>query len=200
MSVPHGRLVPQRHGGGQGRQQLPYVPLQHGEGPQACRAVRPFLPNLVFLGLGLFPHLLHRLLPWTCRRHGRRDGGAGLPPLRHWGVPLLSPSAESGSSFTPRSPSDTMPTGRPRIARSATMPQTWLFSMTITSPLSVFRIARAVSYTATVPGSALGWEGISSRICWTIPYALGWGQRLGLWAVGQRCAWDGSGATLPLQP
>jgi hypothetical protein len=85
MASLTGAWCPSAMAGGKGGQQFPNASLQHRKGPQARRAVRPFLPNLLFFRLGLFPHLLHRLLPWMCRRHGRRLGGAGLPPLRHSG-------------------------------------------------------------------------------------------------------------------
>jgi hypothetical protein len=57
-----------------------------------------------------------------------------------------------------------------------------------------------ISARVVVTGScAAGVGGISTRICWAIRYSLGWGQHLGLGAVGQRCARDRSGAALPLQ-
>ena len=52
---------------------------------------------------------------------------------------------------------------------------------------------------STTGSCAAGVEGISTRICWAIRDSLGWGQPLGLGAMGQRCARDRSGAALPLQ-
>ena len=87
-SVPHGRVVPQRHGGGQGGQQLPDRPLQHREGDQARLALDSLLPNLLFFCLGLFPHCLH-----TRIRSGRGrvyrlhwDRGITLPRVTYWGA------------------------------------------------------------------------------------------------------------------
>src|SRR5215216_6898455 len=59
--------------------------------------------------------------------------------------------------------------------------------MTITSPISASRMARAASCTDAVPGRDTGLGVISSRICCAIRYSFYWGRGLGLRDVGQRC-------------
>ena len=55
-----------------------------------------------------------------------------------------------------------------------TMPQTRLCSMTITSPISPSRMARAASCTEAVPGSDTGFGVISSRICCAMRSSFCW--------------------------
>src|SRR5262245_23809471 len=68
------------------------------------------------------------------------------------------------------------------------MPQTRLCSMTITSPISASRMARAASCTDAVPGSATGLGVISSRICCAIRYSFCGGSGLGHGRVRQDAA------------